>query len=282
MKTKKMLPQVSDKPIKHSYGLIGDLHFGSIYAPMQEFKTFDNRKIVPSPEQQKLNEIFSWCIDMLDYWNVRTILFSGDLIQGKNYKDQSRSLVTADLDEQQELALNYLTPFIDSNIVGKRKVYGVSGTSYHQSVDTEIEKKIIEGLGGTFLNKMAWLTIPDSKRILNLSHESAKATVYPYSACEREASLMFRAFGDGHLPYKPDVIIRGHRHIFGHLHTTAYHFILVPAFQVWYPFKTSYYGAVQSDIGIAILFIDSDDRIIVHHYTRPSTDIRIGDKTYQL
>jgi len=270
-------PQVSDASIKWSAALIGDLHFGSIYAPMQPFTTFDNRTILPSPEQQELNLIFSWCLDRIRYWKVHNILFSGDLIQGKNFKDMARSLVTADLDEQQELAIRYLRP-----ICKDMTIYGVSGTGYHQSVDTEIEKKIIEELGGQFLTKMAWLKVPNSKRVINLSHAGATATIYPYSAMEREAAQMLKACGEGKLPYSPDIIIRGHRHLFAHLHTTSYHFILVPSFQLWYPFKTSYYGSLQSDIGIAIVFIDQHDRIIVHHYTKPTPNLHVGDKVYEL
>lgn len=210
----------------------------------------------------------------MDYWNVDTIIFMGDLIQGKNVKEFARDLVTADLEEQQEMAIQYLEP-----ICKNRTVFGVSGTTYHKSVDTEIEKDVIQALHGTFMNKMAWLKIEGSKRILNIAHESATGTIYPYSTMEREATQIFKAYGEGKLPYKPDVIIRGHRHLFAHLHTTAYHFILVPTFQTWYPFSTKYYGALQSDLGIAILFIDMQDRIIVHHYTQ-TMPINIGDKTY--
>ena len=105
-----MQPAISDCPIKWSAALIGDLHFGSIYAPMQHFRTFDGRTINPSFEQQGLNEIFGFCVDRIRYWKVKNILFTGDLIQGKNIKDMARSLVTADLDEQQELAIRYLEP----------------------------------------------------------------------------------------------------------------------------------------------------------------------------
>jgi hypothetical protein len=271
-----MNPQISDCPVKWSTALIGDLHFGSIYAPMQEFKTFDGRTILPSLEQQGLNQIFGWCVDRIRYWKVKNILFTGDLIQGKNIKDMARSLVTADLDEQQQLAINYLKPVCEG-----MNIYGVSGTGYHQSVDTEIEKKIVEGLGGQFFNKMAWLKIPESKRLINLAHASATGKIYPFSAMEREATQMLKACGEHKLP-TPDIIIRGHRHLFAHLHTTSYHFILVPSFQLWYPFKTEYYGATQSDIGVSILFIDQQDRIIVHHYTQLTPNLHIGDKIYEL
>lgn len=190
-----MQPAISDCPIKWSAALIGDLHFGSIYAPMQNFQTFDGRTINPSFEQQGLNEVFGFCVDRIRYWKVKNILFTGDLIQGKNIKDMARSLVTADLDEQQELAIRYLEP-----VCKGMTIYGVSGTGYHQSVDTEIEKKIIESLGGTFLNKMAWLRIPDSERIINLSHASASATIYPFGAMEREAVQMLKASGEMRLP----------------------------------------------------------------------------------
>ncbi len=274
---KKENPRASDSPIKRAIALMGDLHFASIYSLMRPFITFDNRTILPSPEQQKLNLVFNWCYEKMKYWNVDTILFCGDIIQGTNKKSFGNDLVTANLEEQRTLATDYLRP-----ICKNRKVFGVSGTDYHQSLDTEIERKIIEDLNGQYFGKMGWITIPNSKRVLNLAHESAKATVYPFATMEREATGMMKAYGEGKLPFRPDVIIRGHRHLFGHLHTSSYHFVLVPAFQVWYPFRTSYYGNLQSDIGIVILFIDAEDRIIIHHYTKPTTDIRVGDKTFEI
>lgn len=277
MFTETVRPQASDTPVKRAIALIGDLHFGSIYSLMHLFHTFDGRTILPSKEQQELNLIFDWCYERIKYWKADTIIFMGDLIQGKNLKDMARSLVTADLEEQRQMCTDYLRP-----ICKGRSVFGVSGTNYHKSLDTEIEQKIIEDLGGTFLQKMAWLTIPNSKRILNVAHESATATIYPFSALEREANQMLKAYGEGKLSHKPDIIIRGHRHLFAHLHTASYHSILVPAFQVWYPFKLSYYGSVQADIGIAMLFIDAKDRTIIHHYARDASKINIGDKTYVL
>lgn len=248
---------------------------------MNKFQTAFAGTVYPSPEQKKLNRIFLWCVDRMKYWNIDHILFTGDLIQGKNLKDQARSLVTADLEEQLDLASSYLF----KNLVCKfpdAKIYGVTGTGYHQSIDTDIERRIIEGFGGTYLHKMAWLKVPDSKRIINFAHESATGRIYPFSTMEREASGMMKAYGEGKLPLRPDIIIRGHQHLFGHLHTSTYHFILVPSFQVWYPYLLSYYGFTQPDIGIAILFIDDNDRIIVHHYTRPVLDARIGDKIVQM
>lgn len=277
IKIKGFEPRVSDTPVKRAIGLIADTHFGSIYSPMHTFTTFDERVIYPSPEQEQLNKIFEWCARKLDYWHVDTLLFCGDIVQGSNRKTLGVELITPNLEEQRVLATDYLKP-----ICRNRKVYGVGGTGYHESQDTEIERKIINDLGGDYLAKMAWLTMPNSKRILNLAHESAKGTVLPLATMEREAKEMFKSYGEGKLPFRPDVIIRAHRHLFGHLHTSSYHFILVPSFQVWYPFKTSYYGALQSDIGIVILFIDKADRIIIHHYVASSVNARIGDKTYSI
>jgi hypothetical protein len=269
-----MKPQVSDTPIKRAIALISDIHFGSIYAPMHVFVTHDKRKIIPSDGQEALNSIFKWCHKIMQYWNVDSVIFLGDIIQGKNIKDFGRELITTDLEEQQDLAIDYLKPLVKG-----LKVCGVSGTPYHKSVDTEIEKDIIEGLNGQFFDKMAWLNLKGTTRTLNVAHESAKATIYPLSALEREAVQLLKAHGEGKLP-KLDIMARGHRHIFAHLHTVSYHAIYVPSFQVWYPFKTTYYGALQSDIGIAILFIDAKNRVIIHHYTANQTP-KIGDKTHK-
>jgi hypothetical protein len=272
------MPTRLNVKIKYAVACIGDLHFGSIYAPMQNFTTFDGRMVKPSSEQKKLNLIFDRCIKWLDFWQVNKVLLCGDLIQGNNFKDRSRDLSTANLDEQRDMAVRYLSCLSDRHL----DIYGVSGTNYHKSQDTEIEERIIKDLGGVFLDKMAWLTFSKSKRTINLSHACAKSTVYPVSALERECEQMVRAYGAGELPMKPDIIVRGHRHVYKHIDTLSYHGILVPAFQVWYPFQTSFYGALQSNIGIVIFLIDELDVLHVHHYTGDSSKIRIGDKTHEI
>jgi len=270
-------PQASDTPIKRSIALISDLHIGSIYAIQPDpFITHDNRKLFPSNEQQQLNKVFTWCASVMKYWNCDTIIFMGDLIQGINKKDLGRQCITTDLEEQQDMATQML-----KQICKKRQVCGISGTAYHKSIDTEAEKDILERLGGKFFNKMAWIKIKNSNRTLNISHQSANGRIYPVGALEREVEGMFKAYGKGKLPYKPDIIIRGHQHYFIEIHTPHYHAVIVPAFQTWYPYKTAYYGYNQPDIGIAMLFIDQKDRVIIHHYTTP-LNIRIGDKTYEI
>lgn len=272
------MPRRLNTVIKHACACIGDMHFGSIYSPMKRFVTHDQRTILPSSEQQKLNKIFDRCINRLDYWGADKVFLCGDIIQGNNFKDRSRDLSTADLDEQRDMAVSYLSCLKERAL----DIYAISGTNYHKSQDTEIEEVIVTSLGGKFLDKMSWLTFKDSKRTINLSHAGAKSTLYPVGAGERESEAMIRAYGAGELPHKPDIIVRGHRHIYFHIDRLAYHFIGVPAFQVWYPFHTSYYGALQSDIGIVIIFIDELDVVHVHHYTGDSSKIRIGDKTYAI
>lgn len=271
----KRKPQASDTPIKRSIAVISDLHFGSIYAPQPDaYKTHDSRFLVPSMEQRYLNSVFSWCKGIMNYWKADSIIFTGDLIQGLNKKGYGRDNVTSDLEEQQDMAIQYLKP-----ICKKRQISGVSGTPYHKSSDTEVERDIIEALGGQFLGKMAWIKIKDSDRILNVAHEGALSSRFPVGALEREAHELLKAYARGKAP-KPDIIIRGHRHLFAHIHTPYYHAIAVPAFQTWTPFKTTYYGATLPDIGIAMLFIDKKDRVICHHYTKPP--VQIGDKTYAI
>jgi len=273
-----LMPRRLNVEIKHAIACIGDLHFGSIYAPMQEFRTFDGRRIFPSKEQKKLNKIFDNCLKWIDYWNCDKVLFSGDLVQGSNFKERGKDLVTANLDEQRDMCIEYLYCLKDRHL----PIYAISGTNYHKSQDTEIEEQIVKKLGGYFCDKMAWFTFRDSKRIINLAHASVKSRIYPVSACEREAEQMIKSYGAGDLPHKPDIIVRGHQHIYLHIDRITYHFIMVPSFQTWYPFHTDYYGATQPNIGIVILFIDERDVVHVHHYTGDIRKIRIGDKTYEI
>jgi hypothetical protein len=272
------MPKILNVKIKHAVAGIGDTHFGSIYSPMHKFRTFDGRVIFPSKEQHKLNLIFDKCLTWLDFWQVDKILLGGDLVQGSNYKDRGRDLVTANLDEQRDMAIEYLSPLKDRGL----SPIVISGTNYHKSQDTEIEERIAKDLNGKFYDKMCWLTFPDSERIINLSHQSVKSRIYPVGACEREATTMLKSYASEELPHKPDILWRFHQHIYAHVDRLAYHFILNPSFQTWYPFQTDYYGATQPNIGIVILFIDELDVIHVHHYTGDIRKIRIGDKTHEI
>jgi len=98
----------------------------------------------------------------------------------------------------------------------------------------------------------------------------------------RDALFMREAIQLGKIP-KVDMIIRGHWHKFCHIHEVGIHIVQVPAWQAFVPWKGAIrsYGKFQPDLGGALLFIDKNDRTMVHHYTMWDNP-HIGDLMWDL
>lgn len=234
-------------------GFISCMHVGSACALWPDaYTTKDGQVIEGSPRQKVIKQ----------YWDdftsgiVRdadTIVLMGDLVQGLNRKDAGNGLMIADLGEQVDAAVSLLAP-----VCHGKQVISITGSKYHDAMDTSLDMAICRALGGTFKGGFTSLRIKGVNKIMNLCHGGASPTMYKATHEDRESMMMDAAIGSHLIRHPIDIVVRGHWHYFSHLPLTHRDMVRVPGWQAWYDAKfmrdmigkkNNFMGAVVMDIG---------------------------------
>ena len=263
--------------VKRALGVIGDLHTGSVCAPWPEgIKTKEGVRIPPSCKQKILNKYLNRFFAECKKYNCDTFILTGDLIHGNNRREWGTSLMTPNLN----LQLRACIKLLEKHLEGK-KIVGVTGSKYHDSIDFRIEREIIERLGGKFLGMMAIFPIKKTKLHALVLHGTGGSAIYKETIMRREALFLQAAEGRGDIPIHIDIRIAGHWHYFSHIHIDGQHILQVPGWTDWIPWKgvLSNYGSRIPHIGGCIILIDDDDKIEVKEflYKRPMIADGIGE-----
>ena len=245
---------------------ISCLHVGSVCAPWPEYvRPGDGVLVSPSPVQQQLNEYWA------DFWTheaatADTVCLVGDLCQGNNRKEFGRNCTAVELEMQVDAATQLLAP----HCKGKR-VIGVSGSGYHSSLDTSLDRLVIKGLGGEYLGALFTGDVDGTGKKMLVTHGAASPTMYKGSFEDRESMLMDAAIGSKQIPHEVDLIVKGHWHYFSVVKMEHRTMVRVPGWQCWYPakFMVDSYGKRQNRLGAVT--IDIGDRIDVYErlYDKP-------------
>lgn len=255
------------KQVKRAIALISDLHVGSRYSIFPE--NFYSKEgnflsgMMNSGQKEILDFWKKTFVPRCKYWNVDSVFLLGDLIHSTNRREFSMQLITPEVDEQKRAVVELLKP-----ITRKKKVHVVSGTLYHEALDTRAHYDIAEMLGGTYHGLLANIKLRKSNRIVNIAHGSSGAWRYRSMQLDQQALDMLSAEALGKIPFHIDMLIRGHWHQFIHIHVLKQHLVQLPCWAAFTPWQGAMksYGKFQPDIGACILFLDKEDRMIVHPY----------------
>jgi len=264
-------PRKLEIEFKRVVAFVADTHVGSrfaIFPPNVISNEGNDLSAMRNPGQVQLYEYWTEWEKICDSWGVDTVILLGDIIQGNNPVGRGIGTITPDLDEQKQAAIVLL-----SKICTNRIVHCLSGTPYHESIDTRIHYDLTNELRSVakeahFHGLMANIKLKGTNRILNLAHGVSGASIYRTTLMDREALFEAAAYGLGDLDFLPDIVIRAHWHRFIHIHLPNQHILQVPGWCAWFPYKNTIrlYGKLQPHIGGVILFIDDRDRIMIHHY----------------
>ena len=250
---------------------IGDTHFFSRYALFPiPYTTSAGQVLTASPGQEVLNDGFRNFQQTCNELNVDTVVLLGDLLHGQNFLERGTLLVSADMAEQEDYAVNAFRPMIEypCQFGKQRRLYGVSGSGYHKGgKGHNPEASIIARLGGEFWGALAITTFAPSNKIFKIQHGESAAFVYKEMLMGREAMFMKEAQGQGKIP-KIDIMVQGHLHSYIHIEEKGLHMLQNPCFMAWEPSKPYLrsWGKMQPDIGASIVLIDDRDRLIIWHY----------------
>jgi len=253
--------------IKHTFkriiALISDTHIGSRYALwLPEYETEEGNVLKANKGQCQIYEGWVDFCKKCDEMNVDTVIHLGDALHGTNRKEFGRNLMTSELDIQMDVAEQLL-----KMIVKDRQFIIITGSGYHESLDTKVHKNLAKALNGNFGGAMCNWHIKGTNRKMNMAHGVSGAVVYQTTVMDKESVQLLQAQALGKL-VKFDIVARAHWHFAAHLHQRQQHFIQVPCWMAWEPSKPylGYYGRKQPDIGAYILLIDEEDRIHVWDY----------------
>jgi len=271
--------------LQHDYdrviALVADLHIGSRYGLCpEEWIIKDANRVVgsyrPLGEHLKILEHWKDYTKTVRRLKIDSVFIVGDTVAGKNWFESGGMSVTPEITEQVEYATKLLEPLC------KNKKVGVwSGTAYHESKDYKVHKSIAESLDGTFFNAIANVKLIPSKRVANIAHHQSSAVVYPTTVMNRDMMFAKEAEALGKI-IKTDVIIRAHKHLWYHLHSASGHYVSLPCWEAFVPYERAvrWYFKWQPDIGGAVLFLDTEGRIRVWHFTYPTP--RIADSLQEI
>ena len=253
---------------KRVIAVYSDTHVGSAYSVMP--KDFENQKgniIGLNDGQEYLLGHWNYCRKVCDRFGVDTVLLVGDLIHGLHRKKQGEGLILSELEDQKDASVKLF-----ESLCKNRTVIGVSGTDYHNSMDTRTEKEIIQRLGGTYYGYVINGDIKGTKRTMNVMHGKSCAVVYPETTAGREMLFFKEAILENKLP-KADILLRAHNHMYLHIHRRMMHFIKNPCWSLLEPsdYTMKNYAKFQPDLGMSLLLIDSDDRISSWHFLTEET-----------
>lgn len=255
---------------KRVLAFISDMHIGSRYALFPTgMETPQGNKLKLNWGQKKLlgywHSFWNWC----DHWKVDTIIDCGDNTHGTNHKEGGANLMDVNLSLQKEAYIKLVEPHL-----GGRDFFTLTGSKYHESIDSNVQFDLAKRLKGKYLGAIANLHLKGTRRVINVAHGVGGAMIYRATVMDREGLFQLASMACDRIP-KIDVIVRGHLHNFIHLHLPHQHIIQLPCWVAYEPNKIMLksYGKMQPDIGGCVLFVDDEDRITVHHYLYPSPRI---------
>lgn len=227
--------------------LVSDVHCGHVAAMWPENFIFSKNIMVKPANHQKL---------LLEYWrdywkseakDAEYVINLAESIEGGNKKEFGRSLVCADIDAQCDAFVRLIDPYIQG-----KKYFALSGSGYHDSMDTDVEQRIANDLRGKFFGVIANLKIKKTGHVVWATHKAGEAMLYRSTMLDRN-SLYFSAI-KSRLEDDPDIIVYGHHHKYFRVDTESRSNLICPSWKFWHPIKgAAKFAFTQPTVGGIVL-----------------------------
>jgi hypothetical protein len=232
---------------------VGDTHVGSDFALWTKIiRKSSGTPRLPSEVQSRL----------LAYWSqfwawakpYDSVILLGDICDGNNRREAGRNLTSVELLEQVEAAASLL-----SGPCKGKSVWGVSGSGYHQGLETDLDELVYERLGAESCGAILNLELKGTGKIMQARHNAGGAVIYRSGALDQESLFLDAAIGSGMLPFKVDALVFGHWHWYDSLDLQHRTVTAVPGWKLLFPFKgLSRYGKHIPSIGGVKLVVDQN------------------------
>jgi hypothetical protein len=137
------------------------------------------------------------------------VLFNGDAIEGKGERSGSTELVTADREEQAEMAVAAIRPGMSR----KSKLVMTFGTASHTGKEEDWESLVASDLGAEKIGSHEWVDVEGV--IFDLKHHCSSSSVPHgrHTAAARER-LWNVLWAERQFQPKADIVVRSHVHYY--------------------------------------------------------------------
>jgi len=266
-------------------GWAPDLHVGSQTGLWPEkWVTRLGQTIGPSPAQGILREYFyaggkyKPFSEVCKENKVSILAMPGDLIAGKNPREGSKFLMTAELPEQVSAAAFLISEFCD-RAETIEEVWIWKGTGYHESWDMAVGSAIASRLKAEYnitakyFEEFSYLTLEyeGRKKELFITHHAGDAYMYPEQEAGKFMMMYQEAVAQGKLP-PIDMVVRAHKHSFLEVHKPSIRSLQLPCWQFFVPYDNAMkrFGRYQPDIGGVVTLYDELLRTTNWHFIYPN------------
>lgn len=205
--------------------VMADLHCGNVVGLTHPDFDSDTREGTRHKLYQARRKYWRFYTDALDELRpIDVLVVNGDCIDGKGEKSGGTELLTADRNEQCDMASAAIQE------TKCRAVYMTYGTPYHGGASEDFEQKIAHDIGAAKIGGHDWLDI--NGLVIDYRHHVGASTVphgrHTAIARERLWSVLWAEFNE--YP-RSNVIIRSHVHYFNHAGGYGWLAMTTPALQ---------------------------------------------------
>lgn len=240
--------------------VISDLHCGhqcGLTPPTWQYRESDlhylSKRSMFASEQEELYNIFLEKVNF--YKPIDILVVNGDAIEGKNSRQGSTELITADRNEQVEMAVSCI------NEIEAKDIIILYGTPYHSGEEDDWELQIAKRVNAKSIGSHEWIDVYG--KVFDFKHKVASSSV-PYGRAtpllrEQLWNILWAERG---LQPNSDFIIRSHVHYASSIRNSMNKYtITTPGLQGF----GSKFGARQCsgtiDIGVTYFMIYSDSSV---------------------
>jgi predicted phosphodiesterase len=251
--------------------LLSDLHVGSLWGLWPPgFETIDDRfgdavKFTLNTTQKNLWKHWQ---KMINSVNPDCIILNGDLIDGLQWRERGRGLVTPNLSWQIEACIAVL------DTLPKCPMYFTQGTGYHELEDGRpVEKAIADDFDGQFGDEL--IVEECGIRLFCRHHIGASQSTWQYMTTAPARDHMLLYLNKSADKYGAiDVAVFSHRHSFVAACYVSGMALVTPCWQTKTPYAVKKGIVSPPDIGWVTLNIDNRrhiaiDRNGITHLQRP-------------
>jgi len=208
--------------------IINDTHVGSVWGLWPPSYTAGHGKVLGANEIQKhLYQSWRDFTRKVSKRKIDAIIFLGDTIEGPGRYKRGRELMSPDLSDQVEAAVELFTPLLSK--IQPSYIGVISGSDYHVSLQQDNERDLAKILGAEYLG-LGPHDFEFGDVTVNFAHGTGGVYWYRGTKLDKIGFAMLLNIASEGL-YNARYIVRAHYHFEAHLHYRHQDIYVAPCWQ---------------------------------------------------